>query len=133
MQWCFCPISVSTGISASPRVFDHFVRDCWGSRSKMKTRSPASCAATASEDAMVLLPDLGLHGNIGLAARLRPFRQGLLGIEIENEDPFAGFMRGDGERGCNGAFARSRSPREYRPRRASSTISSGIAGDRDRK
>ena len=53
----FPDVATSTGTSLWPRVLDHFTSDCWGSRSRMKTRSPASCAATATEEAIVLFPD----------------------------------------------------------------------------
>ena len=49
--------TASTGMSASPRVFDQLTSDCWGSMSRTNTRSPASRAVTASEEAMVLFPD----------------------------------------------------------------------------
>jgi hypothetical protein len=49
--------TASTGTSASPRVFDHLTSDCCGSRSMMNTRSPASMAVTASDEASVLLPE----------------------------------------------------------------------------
>ena len=45
-----------TGTSSEPRVLAQLTSEACGSRSMTKTRSPASLAATASEDARVLLP-----------------------------------------------------------------------------
>ena len=44
-------------IPSRPNVFDHLTSDCCGSRSMMNTRSPASMAVTASDEASVLLPE----------------------------------------------------------------------------